>query len=49
MKNKKQKQKTKKSGFMTMKLDMNKTYDQVEWSILCQVMEKWVLMISGSK
>ena len=29
-----------KSGFMTVKLDMNKAYDRIEWGFLEAVMEK---------
>ena len=49
MKNKK----ARKSGFMTMKLDISKTYDRVEWDFLCLLMKKmgfhkrWINQIFG--
>ena len=49
MKNKK----ARKSGFMIMKLDMSKAYNQVEWDSLCLLMKKmgfhkrWINLIFG--
>ena len=42
-----------KSGFMIMKFDMSKTYDQVEWGFLCCLMkrmsfhDRWINLIFG--
>ena len=33
-------QKSKKVGFMTLKLDMSKVYDKVEWCFLIEIMRK---------
>jgi len=33
-------QKSKKTGFMAMKLDISKVYDRVEWKFLIKIMEK---------
>ena len=44
-------QKSKKGGFMTMKLDMCNAYDRVDWSYLVKIMEKmgfcnkWVSLV----
>ena len=41
-----------KNGFVTMKLDMSKTYDRIEWGFLLQLMgnmgfsPKWIHLIS---
>jgi len=36
-----------KNGFMFFKLDMNKTYDKIEWRFLEEVMKQMVLVQNG--
>ena len=37
-----------KHGFMAIKLDMSKVYDQVEWVYLERLWRKWVFVLDGS-
>ena len=40
-------QKSKETDFMTLKLDMSKAYDRMEWRFFIEIMKKWVFVILG--